>query len=212
MEAFRALNGVDLIIRSHEPVTAGFEWFDSGHLVTVFSATNYTGCVIAAKQMFTACVDLCVCALVRTFLRTWVQVHAGGGVPVREGAVFPVRPPFALVAFRARSNFGAFLLIDNTLKVCAGGEKGWVGGPRSWRLAVCRMRGVGDARMAPPLVCLSLQVEPRMIPPEFSRTGRLTPAAHGVPPQVAPPTPERGVRRLLHQFRSKSDKSGLDHH
>ncbi len=45
VEAFRTLNSVDLIIRSHEPVTAGFEWFDSGHLVTVFSATNYTGSV-----------------------------------------------------------------------------------------------------------------------------------------------------------------------
>jgi hypothetical protein len=45
VDEFRRVNSIDLIIRSHEPVAAGFEWFDSGHLVTVFSATNYTGCV-----------------------------------------------------------------------------------------------------------------------------------------------------------------------
>ena len=43
VEEFRVRNALDLIIRSHEPVASGFEWFDSGHLVTVFSATNYTG-------------------------------------------------------------------------------------------------------------------------------------------------------------------------
>jgi hypothetical protein len=43
VEQFRKRNSLDLIIRSHEPVGSGFEWFDSGHLVTVFSATNYTG-------------------------------------------------------------------------------------------------------------------------------------------------------------------------
>ena len=41
--AFRSRNKLDLIIRSHEPVGAGFEWFEGGHLVTVFSAVNYTG-------------------------------------------------------------------------------------------------------------------------------------------------------------------------
>ena len=87
VEEFRALNRVDLIIRSHEPVTAGFEWFDSGHLVTVFSATNYTG---------------------------YVHTVVGRFVSDCRGAVHEV---LRTVCGRARSNFGAFLLIDNTLKV-----------------------------------------------------------------------------------------------
>ncbi len=88
------LNRVDLIIRSHEPVTAGFEWFDSGHLVTVFSATNYTG-YDGNRVSYS----------VRLRVRLWLGVRFSCDL--------------AVLSSSARSNFGAFLLIDNTLKVCS---------------------------------------------------------------------------------------------
>jgi hypothetical protein len=36
-------NNVQLIIRAHECVMDGFERFAQGHLITLFSATNYCG-------------------------------------------------------------------------------------------------------------------------------------------------------------------------
>lgn len=36
-------NDVQLIIRAHECVMDGFERFAQGHLITLFSATNYCG-------------------------------------------------------------------------------------------------------------------------------------------------------------------------
>eukprot|EP00898_Chlorokybus_atmophyticus_P005273 jgi/Chlat1/5747/Chrsp38S05574 len=40
---FCAVNDVQLIVRAHECVMDGFERFAQGHLITVFSATNYCG-------------------------------------------------------------------------------------------------------------------------------------------------------------------------
>lgn len=36
-------NNLQLIIRAHECVMDGFERFAQGHLITLFSATNYCG-------------------------------------------------------------------------------------------------------------------------------------------------------------------------
>jgi len=36
-------NDIELIIRAHQVVAEGYEYFASGHLITVFSATNYCG-------------------------------------------------------------------------------------------------------------------------------------------------------------------------
>ncbi len=36
-------NDLQLIIRAHECVMDGFERFAQGHLITLFSATNYCG-------------------------------------------------------------------------------------------------------------------------------------------------------------------------
>jgi len=43
VRGFCARNDVDVIVRGHECVQDGFERFANGHLVTVFSATNYKG-------------------------------------------------------------------------------------------------------------------------------------------------------------------------
>jgi protein phosphatase/serine/threonine-protein phosphatase BSU1 len=37
------MNGLQMIVRAHECVMDGFERFAQGHLITLFSATNYCG-------------------------------------------------------------------------------------------------------------------------------------------------------------------------
>lgn len=37
------MNGLQMIVRAHECVMDGFERFAQGHLLTLFSATNYCG-------------------------------------------------------------------------------------------------------------------------------------------------------------------------
>jgi diadenosine tetraphosphatase ApaH/serine/threonine PP2A family protein phosphatase len=41
VDAFNRANGLRLIVRAHECVQAGYEYFAGGQLLTVFSATNY---------------------------------------------------------------------------------------------------------------------------------------------------------------------------
>ena len=40
-------NDLQLIVRAHECVMDGFERFAQGHLITLFSATNYCGMYMA---------------------------------------------------------------------------------------------------------------------------------------------------------------------
>lgn len=40
-------NDLQLIVRAHECVMDGFERFAQGHLITLFSATNYCGILLA---------------------------------------------------------------------------------------------------------------------------------------------------------------------
>lgn len=39
-------NDLQLIVRAHECVMDGFERFAQGHLITLFSATNYCGMLL----------------------------------------------------------------------------------------------------------------------------------------------------------------------
>ncbi|ETO30408.1 hypothetical protein RFI_06712 [Reticulomyxa filosa] len=48
-------NDIDLVIRAHQVVYDGFEYFAGGHLITVFSATNYCNCMNNAGAIL--CVD-----------------------------------------------------------------------------------------------------------------------------------------------------------
>ena len=41
VEEFYARNDLDLIVRAHECVMNGFEYFANGRLITIFGATNY---------------------------------------------------------------------------------------------------------------------------------------------------------------------------
>lgn len=40
-------NDLQLIVRAHECVMDGFERFAQGHLITLFSATNYCGMILS---------------------------------------------------------------------------------------------------------------------------------------------------------------------
>lgn len=45
-------NDLQLIVRAHECVMDGFERFAQGHLITLFSATNYCGmCALASIML-----------------------------------------------------------------------------------------------------------------------------------------------------------------
>jgi hypothetical protein len=38
---FCQLNGIDMIVRSHQDFSQGYKLMHSGHLITIFSARNY---------------------------------------------------------------------------------------------------------------------------------------------------------------------------
>ena len=44
LKEFKERLGLDLIIRAHQVVDYGYQFFDDQNLVTVFSAPNYCGC------------------------------------------------------------------------------------------------------------------------------------------------------------------------
>jgi len=52
---FCARNNIDLIIRGHQVVADGFEYFAGGHLITLFSATNY--CNVMDNAGAILCID-----------------------------------------------------------------------------------------------------------------------------------------------------------
>eukprot|EP00483_Globobulimina_turgida_P010408 UN10429 len=52
---FCKVNDIDLIIRGHQVVKDGFEYFAGGHLITVFSATNY--CNVMDNAGAILCID-----------------------------------------------------------------------------------------------------------------------------------------------------------
>mmetsp|Transcript_29453 Transcript_29453/g.56961 ORF Transcript_29453/g.56961 Transcript_29453/m.56961 type:complete len:213 (-) Transcript_29453:120-758(-) len=43
VQRFCKRNKIDVVIRAHQVVKYGYEYFANGHLITVFSATNYVG-------------------------------------------------------------------------------------------------------------------------------------------------------------------------
>ena len=54
-------NNLQMIVRAHECVMDGFERFAQGHLITLFSATNYCGTANNAGGSF--CVIHCGCLI-----------------------------------------------------------------------------------------------------------------------------------------------------
>lgn len=61
-------NNLQMIVRAHECVMDGFERFAQGHLITLFSATNYCGTANNAGQS-----AHCVAEL----LMRWLCLHFG---------------------------------------------------------------------------------------------------------------------------------------
>lgn len=56
-------NDLQLIVRAHECVMDGFERFAQGHLITLFSATNYCGMFKAEFLSVSNCAKLIVLTL-----------------------------------------------------------------------------------------------------------------------------------------------------
>jgi len=86
-------NGLDLIVRGHECVLDGIERFASGHLITIFSATNYCGQVGNAGAVLVIGRDLQVMPkLIQPLL--WAHeppspptpLLSGGGADAQGGA------------------------------------------------------------------------------------------------------------------------------
>lgn len=59
-------NNLQMIVRAHECVMDGFERFAQGHLITLFSATNYCGTANNAGQSAPCIV---------TILSLWLCLH-----------------------------------------------------------------------------------------------------------------------------------------
>merc|ERR1712244_68349 len=55
VSTFCKVNDIDLIIRGHQVVKDGFEYFAGGHLITIFSATNYCNVIDNAGAIL--CID-----------------------------------------------------------------------------------------------------------------------------------------------------------
>jgi hypothetical protein len=68
-------NDLQLIVRAHECVMDGFERFAQGHLITLFSATNYCGEI--------SCEDL-VSFFTQHNLLTWMHTQVLQIMPVRS--------------------------------------------------------------------------------------------------------------------------------
>merc|ERR1712244_90308 len=55
VRTFCKVNDIDLIIRGHQVVKDGYEYFAGGHLITIFSATNY--CNVMDNAGAILCID-----------------------------------------------------------------------------------------------------------------------------------------------------------
>jgi len=76
-------NNLQMIVRAHECVMDGFERFAQGHLITLFSATNYCGTAGVCAHV---CMCVCACA------HACVSVHVCHGPPLGYGSELKVAP------------------------------------------------------------------------------------------------------------------------
>ena len=62
-------NDLQLIVRAHECVMDGFERFAQGHLITLFSATNYCGALLQKISITSSlCSNIVLSALITSCL------------------------------------------------------------------------------------------------------------------------------------------------
>lgn len=64
-------NGLQMLVRAHECVMDGFERFAQGHLITLFSATNYCGTannagaiLVLGRDLVCATIWVCMCTCI----------------------------------------------------------------------------------------------------------------------------------------------------
>jgi protein phosphatase len=91
VKQFLEENNLDLIVRAHQCVPGGYEFFASQHLVTIFSATNYCGRHDNDGAILTVTRDLTVLFHVITFqerrpFSLWSNPH--NSTPPRTRKVF----------------------------------------------------------------------------------------------------------------------------
>lgn len=87
---FCRANGLQMIVRAHECVMDGFERFAQGHLITLFSATNYCGTAGNAGAILVLGRDL---VMVPKLIHPLPPATPAGSPAPRDGIVGEEEPP-----------------------------------------------------------------------------------------------------------------------